>query len=108
MTESSEPSTAWTPAPTRAIDVAERFLKIAGAMETTKLNALLYLAQSHHLAITDRPLFNDPIVARPEGPVVLTVHELHTGETVVSPGFYYERLRLLDQSPATTPSHRDV
>lgn len=106
MTENAEPATTGWSAPARAVDVAERFLKIGGPMEPAKLHALLYLAQGHHLAITGRALFDDLIVALSEGPVVLGIHGLHEGETVVSPGFFYEKLRQLDASPAptTTPA----
>lgn len=92
------------PAPAHVVDVAERFLKIGGPMETAKLHSLLYLAQGHHLAITGRALLDEPIVAWPEGPVVASLHELHSGETMVSPGFFYDKLRKLDSSPTDEPA----
>lgn len=90
--------------PAFVVDVAERFLEIGGPMETAKLHTLLYLAQGHHLAITGSALFAEPILAWPEGPVVPSLHELHDGETTVSPGFFYDKLRERGSSPTDEPA----
>jgi len=78
--------------PASVIDVAEYLLTLAGEMEPIKLHALLYLSQAHHLASTGRPLFDEPIEAWAEGPIVPSVHALHNGETTLVPGFFYAQL----------------
>jgi Protein of unknown function (DUF4065) len=62
-------------------------------METRKLQALVYLSQAHHLASTGRPLFDEPIEAWAEGPIVPALHELHAEATIVGPGFFYAKIR---------------
>lgn len=48
-------------------------------MDQLKLNKLLYLAQGRALAQTGKPLFDDPIVAFKNGPVVMEVEEHYRG-----------------------------
>lgn len=67
--------------------VAEHLLKIGGPMEATKLEALVYLSQAWHLAATGLPMFDEPIEAWAEGPVVPVLHESLGGAVMVSPGF---------------------
>jgi len=55
-------------------DVANYFLKCQDGnagdlMSNLKLQKLVYYAQGFHLAVTDRPLFVEPIVAWEHGPV---------------------------------------
>lgn len=64
----------------RAMQVAEYMLAItrdAGfdKLDQMKLNKLLYLAQAHSLETTGEPLFDDPIEAFKNGPVVRPVEE---------------------------------
>ena len=74
-------------------DVAEYILSCGGEMSTEKLHALLYFSQAWHLAAFGVPLFDDPIEAWAEGPIVPALYELHRGETTVAPSFFYEKLR---------------
>jgi hypothetical protein len=84
--------TAMRPAES-VVDVAEYILELGGEMETTKLQALVYLSQAHHLAWCGRPLFDEPIEAWAEGPIVPALQELHADVTVVGPGFFYAKRR---------------
>lgn len=63
----------------RAIDVARYFLALADEeagdlVSNLKLQKLLYYAQGFHLAMTGRPLFDEPIQAWMHGPVVPAVY----------------------------------
>lgn len=62
-----------------ALDVAKYFLShvdenAGDLISNLKLQKLLYFAQGFHLAIYDKPLFNDAIEAWMHGPVVPTVY----------------------------------
>ncbi len=71
------------PAPT-ALQVADYITARAAADGETialvKLQALLYFSQACHLAVTGRPLFDDPILAGPEGPYVESVVARHESQ----------------------------
>lgn len=41
--------------------------------DSAKFNTLLYLCQAWHFACCDRPLFDDSILASPDGPIVTGV-----------------------------------
>lgn len=63
----------------KAIDVANFFIDLySGALgndlTNLKLNKLLYYSQAIHLAMYDKPLFEDDIVAWQYGPVVKDVY----------------------------------
>jgi uncharacterized phage-associated protein len=77
------------------VDVAEHILKLGGEMEPTRLHALVYLSQAHHLAWSGRPLFDAEIEACAEGPIVPELYELHAGHTTVASGFFYAKRREL-------------
>lgn len=81
------------PSTASVVDVAEYILELGGEMETSKLQSLVYLSQAHHLACTGKPLFDEPIEAWAEGPIVPALHELHVGEATVAPGFFRNKLR---------------
>ncbi|MDB5163934.1 MAG: putative phage-associated protein [Candidatus Saccharibacteria bacterium] len=58
-----------------AYDVANVFAKLTDidsgeVLTNLKIQKLVYYAQGFHLAMFDKPLFNDPIVAWEHGPVV--------------------------------------
>jgi uncharacterized phage-associated protein len=63
-----------------AVDVAAYILNKAGQIEQLKLHKLLYYCQAASLAWHDKPLFNDPIEAWINGPVVPTIWNLHRYE----------------------------
>lgn len=96
-------STTTPSAQCTAVEAAELILKVGGPMESTKLHSLLYLAQSHHLAITDNPLFTDTIVARSEGPRVAVIEELLAGTTWVSPESLRDKLDSLVERSRNEP-----
>jgi uncharacterized phage-associated protein len=52
-------------------------------MDSYKLQKLLYYTQAWHLAWYDEPLFNNPIEAWSNGPVVRDVYNAHSGTYTV-------------------------
>jgi len=61
-------------------DVANYFLKCQDSdagdlMSNMKLQKLVYYAQGFHLAIKDRPLFDEPIMAWEHGPVCVALYK---------------------------------
>jgi len=61
-------------------DVANYFLKrqdtqAGDTMSNLKLQKLVYYAQGFHLAITGKPLFDEPIVAWVHGPVCVSLYD---------------------------------
>lgn len=60
-------------------DVAAAILARAGAMDTWKLEKLVYYCQAWHLVWDDEPLFPDRIEAWANGPVVPYLYEQHRG-----------------------------
>lgn len=71
------------PTPT-ALQIADHIIARAGAdgqeLDLPKLQALLYLSQAWSLAMTGQPMFDEPILAGPDGPFVESV-ELHYAAT---------------------------
>lgn len=61
-------------------DVAAYLIKHLGAVSTFKLQKLLYYAQAWHLVWEERPLFNSPIEAWANGPVIPEVYQRHRGQ----------------------------
>lgn len=68
-----------------AIDVAEFILQRAGAMDTMKLQKLVYYSQAWSLVWSGAPLFEDPIEAWAGGPVVRDLFNRHRGRFHVGP-----------------------
>lgn len=67
-----------------AHDVAAAILERLGPMDTYKLQKLVYYAQSWHLAWYGTPLFEQPIEAWAQGPVVRSLYEQHRGRWRIS------------------------
>lgn len=65
-------------------DVAEYILRRRGRMSALKLQKLVYYSQAWSLAWDDAPLFDDPIEAWANGPVVRALYEAHRGEYFVT------------------------
>ncbi|WP_276974030.1 Panacea domain-containing protein [Ferrimicrobium acidiphilum] len=61
------------------IDVAEAILEKAGPMDSFRLQKLVYYSQACHLAYYDQPLFEAPIKAWVNGPVVPALYHIHRG-----------------------------
>jgi uncharacterized phage-associated protein len=61
-------------------DVAAYILKKRGAMSTMKLQKLCYYSQGWSLAWDEKPLFEEPIRAWANGPVVYELFDAHRGQ----------------------------
>jgi len=67
------------------LDVAKYILTSHGAsMTTMKLQKLVYYSHAWHLAWTGEPLFDDPIEAWANGPVVRVLFDQHKGMYSIS------------------------
>jgi uncharacterized phage-associated protein len=62
---------------TTAVDVAAALLERCGPMDTWKLQKLVYYSQAWHLAWRGHALFEEPIEAWANGPVVPTLWAQH-------------------------------
>jgi len=60
-------------------DVAAYILREQGAMSTWKLQKLVYYSLAWHLVWDDEPLFEEPIQAWANGPVVRALYDKHRG-----------------------------
>lgn len=78
----------------RAVDVAEYLLRRHdGPMSAFKLQKIVYYAQAWSLALRDVQLFEEPIEAWVNGPVVREVYDRHRGRyTVATVGGEPERI----------------
>lgn len=65
-------------------DVAAYILEKRGAMSTMKLQKLCYYSQGWALAWDEKPLFDEPIQAWANGPVVYELFDGHRGRFLVS------------------------
>jgi uncharacterized phage-associated protein len=76
-----------------ALDVAKYFLRFSDEesgdlISNLKLQKLIYYAQGFHLALFDRPLFDEPVEAWQHGPVVPDVYHAykeHGGQGIPPP-----------------------
>lgn len=64
-------------------DVAAAVLKLQGQMSAMKLQKLVYYSHAWHLVWEERPLFDAPIEAWANGPVVRELYNHHRGQFVV-------------------------
>jgi uncharacterized phage-associated protein len=69
----------------RANDVAAYILRKQGSMSAMKLQKLIYYSQAWHLVWAEEPLFDEPIEAWANGPVVHKVFDGHRGKFTVAP-----------------------
>jgi uncharacterized phage-associated protein len=65
-------------------DVAALILDRLGEMTAMKLQKLVYYSQVWHLVWEEKPLFEEPIEAWANGPVVPALYDKHRGEFKVS------------------------
>ena len=65
------------------LDVAEYLLERMGPMTTMKLQKLAYYAQAWSLVWDEAPLFDEPIEAWANGPVVPQLFQAHKGQFTV-------------------------
>lgn len=68
----------------KAADVAAYILDQKGPMTAMKLQKLVYYGQAWSLVWDDVPLFNEPIQAWANGPVVYALFRFHKGKYKVS------------------------
>lgn len=66
-------------------DVAAYVLKSRGAMTTMKLQKLVYYCQAWSLVWDERPLFDEPVEAWANGPVVRRLYDFHKGWFDIGP-----------------------
>lgn len=66
-----------------ALDVAEHILSVRGPMSAMKLQKLVYYCQAWSLVWFDRPMFDEPIEAWVNGPVVPELYKAHRGQFTV-------------------------
>lgn len=62
------------------LDVAAYILNKKGSITTWKLQKLVYYSQAWSLVWDDSPIFNEPIEAWANGPVVRRLFEAHRGQ----------------------------
>jgi uncharacterized phage-associated protein len=67
-----------------AHDVARYILRERGAMDTWKLQKLVYYSQAWHLVWDEEPLFEERIEAWANGPVVPALYREHRGRFTVA------------------------
>jgi uncharacterized phage-associated protein len=60
-------------------DIAALLLQRLGAIDTWRLNKLVYYAQAWHLAFHDESLFSDDVQAWAQSPVVYRLFDQHRG-----------------------------
>jgi uncharacterized phage-associated protein len=70
---------------TSALDVAVHTLEARGEMTTWKLQKLVYYCQAWSLVWDEEPLFEEPIEAWANGPVVRALYDAHRGQFRVGP-----------------------
>lgn len=68
-----------------ASDVAAYILDRCGSMTAMKLQKLVYYSQAWHLAWEQVPLFDEPIEAWANGPVIRSLYRQHRGFYEVHP-----------------------
>lgn len=69
-----------------ALDVAAYILDKFGELDAMRLQKLTYYSQAWYLAWKGEPLFNDPIEAWANGPVVRRLYREHRGQFVLQAG----------------------
>ena len=65
-------------------DVAAYILRQQGSMTAMKLQKLVYYSQAWSLVWDERPLFDEPIQAWANGPVVPELYKAHRGDFMIS------------------------
>lgn len=73
-----------TPHEVHVEDVAAAILDRLGAIDTMKLQKLVYYCQAWHCAWRDEPMFPEAIEAWKEGPVARRLFAMHKGQYMVS------------------------
>lgn len=69
---------------TYSLDVADYILQQKGPLTCMKLHKLVYYAQAWSLALEDEPLFEEPIEAWSNGPVIRNLLEKNVEQCQVT------------------------
>ena len=85
-------------------DVTAYILAKQGRMSTWKLQKLVYYSQAWSLVWDNTPLFQEPIEAWPNGPVVRALHEHHEGKFTVTKWSWGKRSHLSKAQKETIDS----
>jgi uncharacterized phage-associated protein len=85
----------------RVDDVAAAILQRQGQMSTWKLQKLVYYCQAWHLVWEEKPLFDEPIQAWANGPVVRSLYDRHRGQFSVSSWRNGDASRLTPEESST-------
>lgn len=83
-------------------DVAAYILEKIGTMSPWKLQKLIYYGQAWALVWGDAPLFNEPIEAWQNGPIVRELYKLHRGLFELHPGDIDGNPNVLDENHKDT------
>lgn len=70
----------------QVLDVAVYILEKTGTITTMKLQKLAYYSQAWSLVWDEKPLFEAPIKAWVDGPVIPALYAAHRGKFTLSPG----------------------
>lgn len=65
--------------------LADAFSTYGSSIAGLEMHKLAYLAQAYHLVVYDEPLFEDDMVAGPQGPVIAELYELHREKPYFDP-----------------------
>jgi len=65
-------------------DVAQYILQRQGKMTSMKFQKLVYYCQAWSLVWDEKPIFDEPIEAWVNGPVVRSLYDLHKGQFEIS------------------------
>lgn len=91
-----------SPSMATVFDVAAYILEQRGPMTAMKLQKLVYYSQAWSLVWDEEPLFDEPIEAWANGPVVPRLYDEHRGMFKVSPGTISGRARRLTSNQRDT------
>lgn len=65
--------------------LADYFSSFGNPIAGLEMHKLAYLAQAHHLVVHGEPLFEDDMVAGPQGPIIPKLYELHREQAYFDP-----------------------
>lgn len=65
--------------------LADAFSSYGSPIAGLEMHKLAYLAQAYHLVVYDEPLFEDDMVAGPQGPIIAELYELHREKPYFEP-----------------------
>ncbi len=84
------------------MDVASYILRSRGPITTMKLQKLVYYCQAWSLVWDEKPLFEEPIEAWANGPVVRQLYEAHRGRFDLVPDDLYGNPDAFDDDQKAT------